>query len=54
MDPALPLRIELELSELGVLPTDKLTDIDIFEEPVIPRVFEFQMPELDEDGQPPF
>lgn len=54
MDPAIPFRIESELLEMGVIPTATLTETEIFEEPKIPRNYEFRWPDFDENGEPDF
>jgi len=42
-----------QLEMIGILPGN-LVKTDIKDEPKIPRNFEFNMPELDENGEPPF
>lgn len=54
MDGQLPLRLEVDLMNLGVLPRSPLDQVEDPEEPRIPRRFEFNMPNLDEYGEPNF
>ena len=43
----MPRHLELELAALGVLATEEPT-------PIVERDFTFKMPELDENGEPPW
>lgn len=52
MNGELPFELETALMEMGVLSTHEL-DIDIPDEPKFKRS-EFNMPDLDENGEPPF
>lgn len=52
MENEIPRHILFEMEQMGVLP--KSLPDDVPDEPVIPRNFEFNMPELDENGEPPF
>lgn len=47
MDTNLPHSLELELAALGVLAIEEPT-------PIVERDFTFKMPELDENGEPPW
>lgn len=44
----LPMGLEHELRQMGILPVEEE------QEPKIERDFTFKMPELDENGEPPF
>lgn len=52
MENDIPLHILTEMEQLGVMPR-ALPD-DVPDEPKILRQFEYNMPELDENGEPPF
>lgn len=54
MDTTLPVSLVQHLERLGCLPRlhDEDGVDDIVTEPV--RLFEYNMPELDENGEPPF
>lgn len=52
MENEIPRHILWEMEQVGVMPT-ALPD-DVPDEPTIPRTFEYNMPELDHAGEPPF
>ena len=52
MEDNIPAYILKEMEQMGVLPRHPLEEVQ--NEPVVPRTFEYNMPELDENGEPPF
>ena len=52
MENEIPRHILWEMEQLGVIPL-ALPD-DVPDEPLIPRQFEYNMPDLDLNGEPPF
>lgn len=52
MENDIPHHILVEMEQIGVMPR-ALPD-DVPDEPKIPRQFEFNMPDLDENGEPPW
>ena len=52
MEDNLPAYILKEMEQMGVLPKHPMEDIhnDLF----VPVTFEYNLPELDENGEPPF
>jgi hypothetical protein len=52
MENEIPRHILMEMEQIGVMPRG-LPD-DVPDEPKIPHTFEFNMPDLDENGEPPW
>ena len=52
MENEIPRHILWEMEQIGVMPTPLPNDVP--DEPIIPRTFEYNMPELDKDGEPKF
>lgn len=52
MEAQIPLRLEVDLLNMGILPKTPLDQVDDPDEPKIPRQFEGYWPELDETGSP--
>lgn len=54
MNDAIPFSLEMDLLQMGVLPATPLDEVEDPYPPKVPREPEFYMPELDENGEPPF
>lgn len=52
METSLPRHLAWEMEQMGVLPM--ALPYDVPDEPRVPRTFDFNMPDLDERGEPPF
>jgi hypothetical protein len=52
MENDIPQYILREMETIGVMP--KALPEDVPDEPKIPRQFEYNMPDLDENGEPPW
>lgn len=52
MENDIPQYILREMEMIGIMPKELPEDVP--DEPKIPRQFEFNMPDLDENGEPPW
>lgn len=52
MSDVIPFSLEMDLLQMGILPSTPMDQIDDPDPPRVPRYIRFNMPDLDENGEP--